>query len=62
MMSSVQRQSSGFILMPFASAFRDVFVAIRLAITDADLTPRRADEEFLTRASLEKILRGILES
>lgn len=61
-MSSVQRQSSGFILMPFATAFRDVYNAIRLAISDADLTPKRADDEFLTRASLERILRGILEA
>lgn len=62
LMGSVQRQPSGFILMPFASGFRDVFDAIQLAIADADLTPKRADDEFLTRASLEKILRGILEA
>lgn len=62
LMSPVRRQPSGFILMPFASAFGDVFGAIRRAISDASLKPKRADDQFLTRASLEKILRGILEA
>jgi hypothetical protein len=48
--------------MPFASKFNPVYGAVSRAVTDAELTPLRADDEFITRASMEKILRGIAES
>src|SRR2546422_1068091 len=59
---AVQRQPTGYVLMPFDPAFNSVHLAIKRAVTLAGLTPLRADDEFLTRSALEKILRGIAEA
>ena len=48
--------------MPFAQRFDDVHVAIHEAVESVGLDPVRADDIFTTRASLEKILRGIAEA
>lgn len=58
----VPREPTGFILMPFDFAFDAVHEAIAAAIERSGLQPVRADDVFLTRAALEKILRGIGEA
>lgn len=57
----VPRAKTGFILMPFED-FEPVHKAIRTAIENAGLEPRRADDIFTTGAVLEKILRQIAEA
>ena len=54
--------ATGLILMPFADEFDDVHEAIRRAIEGAGLAPFRIDDEHLTRASMEKLLRGVGEA
>ena len=58
---TVPRTRTGFILMPFAG-FEPVHEAIRTAIENAGLEPRRADDIFTTGAVMEKILRQIAEA
>ena len=58
----VERRSTGLILMPFARDFDDVHAVIRRAIEAAGLEPFRIDDEHLTRAAMEKLLRGVGEA
>ena len=58
----VPRESTGFILMPFAPEFEPVHEAIRTGIESAGLSPQRADDIFSTRSGMEKILRGIAKA